>query len=179
GQRELGGGRTLIDAIAPDGTPVRVEWFEIPAGEEAAFERYRRLLKRLKREDRAAVHDVISRPGARYVAWQKPDPALVKVEDVGLTTVLLEHGYPPTAADVRGRGGKRMLYGLGFDGSAAPTATLEEREPQPARPLRTGNRESPLAKLPSATLSWLIAAALLLVTVVVAYGAFKKHVVDG
>ena len=179
GQRELSGGRTLIDAIAPDGTPVRVEWFDLPAVEEAAFERYRRLLKRLKREDRAAIHDVISRPGARYVAWQKPDPALVRAEDPSLTTVLLEHGYPPTAADVRGRGGKRMLYGLGFDGSVAPPATFEEPETLPARPLRSGNKESPLTKVPAATLSWLIAGALLLVAVVVAYGAFKKHVVDG
>ncbi len=179
GQRELGGGRTLIDAIAPDGTPVRVEWFDLPPGEEAAFERYRRLLKRLKRDDMAAVHDVISRPGARYVAWHKPEPGLAKTEDGALTSLLLENGYPPSAADVRGRGGRRMLYGLGFDGTTAPTATIDERETAPARPLRTGTRELPLTRLPTTTLSWVITGLLVVATLFVGYGAFRKHVVDG
>lgn len=179
GQRELGGGRTLIDATAPDGTPVRVEWFDLPAGEEAAFERYRRLLKRLKRDELAAVHDVISRPGARYVAWHKPDPGLPRVDDAAIDRLLVEHGYPPAAADVRGRGPKRMLYGLGFDGTTAPVAVAEEREDKPVRPLRSGTREPPLSKVTTRTLSWLIAGALLVVTLPVAYAAFKKHVVDG
>lgn len=179
GQKELGGGRELIDATAPDGTPVRVEWFDLPAGAEAAFERYRRLLKRLKRDDLAAVHDVISRPGARYVAWHKPDPGLAKVDDAAISRLLVEHGYPPTAADVRGRGSKRMLYGLGFDGTTAPIAVVEERDAQPVRPLRSGTREPPLSKVTARTLSWLIAGTLFLITLPVAYAAFKRHVVDG
>lgn len=178
GQTELDGGRSLIDAIAPDGTPVRVEWFELPPEQEPAFERYRRLLKRLKREDLAAVHDVISRPGARYVAWRRPEPGLPRASDAALQSLLEEHGYPTGAADVRGRGPRRQLYGLGFDGTAAPSATLDEQVIAPPRPLRTGNKESPLAKVSSRTLSWALAGALLLVTLPIAYGALQRRVVD-
>lgn len=176
-QRQLDGGRTHFDAIAPDGTPVRVEWFELPAGEEAAFERYRRLLKRLKREGKAAVHDVISRPGARYVAWLKPEQGLPRADDPELLALLAEHGYPAAAADIRGRGGRRLLYGLGFDGTATVASPTVEEEPRP-RPLRAGTRVKALEKASPETLSWALAGALLLGTVVLAWGAFQRRVVD-
>ncbi|HEX7041401.1 MAG TPA: PASTA domain-containing protein [Trueperaceae bacterium] len=175
GQRQLGVGRTHIDAIAPDGTPVRVEWFDLPAGEEAAFERYRRLLKRLKRDGRAAVHDVISRPGARYVAWLKPEQGLPRADDPELLGVLAENGYPAAAADIRGRGGRRLLYGLGFDGSAA---AVEEAPPPRPRPLRAGARVQALEKASPVALSWALCGVLLLATALLSYGAFQRRVVD-
>jgi len=178
GQRQLEGGHTLIDAIAPDGTPVRVEWFELEAGEEVAFERYRRLLKRLKQAGQAAVLDVISRPGANYVAWLKPEPGLTPVEDHDLLGLLAEHGYPPAAADIRGRGGRRLLYGLGFDGALATPAHVEESVPPRARPLRAGARVPPLERASPVVLSWALAGALLLLTAVLSYGAFQRRVVD-
>ncbi len=176
GQRQLEGGRTHIDAIAPDGTPVRVEWFDVPAGEEAAFERYRRLLKRLKRDGRAAVHDVISRPGARYVAWLKPEQGLPRAEDHALLSVLAENGYPAAAADIRGRGARRLLYGLGFDGAASAPATVEE-EPR-SRPLRAAPRVRALEKASPLALSWALCAVLLLGSALLAYGTFERRVVD-
>jgi len=176
GQRQLEGGRTHIDAIAPDGTPVRVEWFDIPPGEEAAFERYRRLLKRLKREGKAAVHDVISRPGARYVAWLKPEHNLPRADDQDLNRLLAEHGYPQAAADVRGRGAKKLLYGLGYDGAAAAPTVVEE-EPK-TRPLRTAPRTPQLEKVSPVALSWAMAAVLLLGAALLGVGAFKRRVVD-
>jgi len=180
GQRQLEDGRTHIDAIAPDGTPVRVEWFDLAPGEEAAFERYRRLLKRLKRDGRAAVHDVISRPGARYVAWLKPDQGLPRAEDPELASVLAENGYPAAAADVRGRGGRRLLYGLGFDGTAA--AAVEEAAPPRARPLRAGTRAPAalenLEKASPVALSWALAGLLLVAAGLLSLGAFQRRVVD-
>ncbi len=180
-QRPLSGGLTMFDAIAPDGTPLRIEWFDLEAGEDAAFERYRRLLKRLKRDELAAVHDVISRPGARYVAWLKPEPGAVPASRHELEQVLADHGYQLSSADIRARGPRRpaLLYGLGFDGQAAPTALLPADQDRPARPLRTG--APPLAgleRVPLARLSWGVAAVLFLGALLLAYGAFQRRVVD-
>ncbi len=177
GQRQLEGGRTHIDAIAPDGTPVRVEWFDLPAGEEAAFERYRRLLKRLKLAGQAAVHDVISRPGAYYVAWLKPEPGLSPTQDPELLALLAEHGYPAPAADIRGRGGRRQLFGLGFDGAASVPATPEPVA-RPERPLRGGQGPAALDRLSPASLSWAIAGVLLVLALALGLGAFQRRVVD-
>ena len=180
-QRPLEGGGTMFDAIAPDGTPLRIEWFELAAGEDAAFERYRRLLKRLKRDELAAVHDVISRPGARYVAWLKPGAGFVTAGRAELESVLSASGYGLAAADIRAKAPRRpgLLYGLGFDGRAAATTDLNEHEPVPARPLRTG--AAPLARLermPLRYLSWGITTVLLVATLLVAYAAFQRRVVD-
>ena len=47
-QRPLGPRSTLFDATAPDGAAVRVAWYSVNPEEEAAFERYRKLLRALK-----------------------------------------------------------------------------------------------------------------------------------
>src|SRR5690606_34172210 len=180
-QRPLAGGRTLFDAIAPDGTPLRIEWFELTAGEDAAFERYRRLLKRLKRDDLAAVHDVISRPGARYVAWLKPAEGAVAAARPELERALVEGGYELRAADIRAKGARRpgVLYGLGFDGQAAPSAVLGEEELRPAKPLRTGSPAlAGLERVPLAYLSWAVAGVLLVAALITALAAFDRRVVD-
>lgn len=180
-QRPLEGGGTIFDATAPDGTPLRIEWFDLAAGEEAAFERYRRLLKRLKRDGLAAVHDVIARPGATYVAWLKPENGSVPAAREELEQALAANGYEVSAADIRARGARRpgVLYGLGYDGRAAPSAAQSEPESVPVRPLRTS--EPPLAALervPLKYLSWGLTALLLLATVIVAFAAFERRVVD-
>ena len=180
-QRPLQGGITLFDAIAPDGTPLRIEWFDLGAAEDAAFERHRRLLKRLKREEMAAVHDVISRPGARYVAWLKPAPSAAPASRPELERVLADYGYQRASADIRTLGPRRppLLYGLGFDGQAAPSEIFTESETLPARPLRTG--APPLAgleRVPLPRLSWSVAAVLFLAALLLAFGAFQRRVVD-
>ena len=179
-QRPLEGGRTLFDAIAPDGTPLRIEWFELPPGEEAAFERYRRVLRTLKRDDLAALHDVVSRPGARYVAWLKPDPGTQPASDAAIAAVLQQHAFAPEAADVRRLPRKPpRLYGLAFDGLSVPMDVTTEAEPEPAKPLRGGSgRTTLLERVPQSTLSWGLAAVLFLTAALLAMGAFQRRVVD-
>ena len=179
GQRPLEGGRTLFDAIAPDGTPLRVEWFDLPTGQEAAFERFRRLLRNLKRDELAAVHDVVSRPGARYVAWLKPEPGTTATRDDELEVLLDQHGYAPAAADIR-RLPRRpaRLYGLAFDGAVAHSDPVEAQA-TPIKPLRTGvARKVNLEQVPTRILSWGMATLLLLVAAVLALAAFQRRVVD-
>jgi beta-lactam-binding protein with PASTA domain len=180
GQRPLEGGRTLFDAIAPDGTPLRVEWFDLPTGQEAAFERFRRLLRNLKRDDLAAVHDVVSRPGARYVAWLTPEPTCTTTTDDAIETVLDQHGFGPEAADIRRapRKGAR-LYGLAFDGMSAPADLVLDQATAPIKPLRTGNaRAVNLDQVPTPVLSWGMAALLLVIATVLVFAAFQRRVVD-
>ena len=88
-------GVVRFDATTANGEPVRVVWYELAPEDEPAFERYRRALRRLAREDVADVLEVVSRPGARYVAWRDdrgertPLPA-----DAGLAARLAEVGPP-------------------------------------------------------------------------------------
>lgn len=179
GQRPLQGGRTLFDAIAPDGTPLRVEWFDLPTGQEAAFERFRRLLRSLKRDDLAAVHDVVSRPGARYVAWLKPEPGCTATSDDSIEALLDQHGFGPQAADIRRAPRKAArLYGLAFDGMSAPADAVEPAA-TPIKPLRTGTtRKVNLEHVPTRALSWGMSLVLLLIAVVLALAAFQQRVVD-
>ncbi|HET8985219.1 MAG TPA: PASTA domain-containing protein [Trueperaceae bacterium] len=180
GQRPLEGGRTLFDAIAPDGTPLRVEWFDLPTGQEAAFERFRRLLRNLKRDDLAAVHDVVSRPGARYVAWLKPEPTCTTTNDDAIETVLDQHGFGAEAADIRRAPRKSArLYGLAFDGMSAPADIALEDSAVPIKPLRTGNaRLVNFDQIPAPALSWGMAVILLVIATVLLFAAFQRRVVD-
>lgn len=180
GQRPLEGGRTHFDATAPDGAPLRIEWFDLPAEQEPSFERYRRLLKNLKRDGLAAVHDVISRPGAHYVAWERPPAGSQSASDPELTALLSAQGYAPEAADVRRRAARERprLYGLSFDGNRAqPTAAFE---PAPkVRPLRGGRTPTgPLANVSGPILSWGVATVLLLASLAMLLGAFRRFTVD-
>lgn len=148
GQRSLGGGVTEFEATAPDGAPLRIEWFDLPTEKERNFEAYRRLLRSLKRAGVAAVHDVIARPGAHYVAWEEPPPNATRVaaSDAHAVTFLPEAGngavtalseglaaagYSLAAADLRRlptRPPRVVLYGLAFGSAKAPAA------PSPAKP---------------------------------------------
>lgn len=134
-QSAMDGGRTLIEATAPDGTLVRIEWFDLEPAKEPGFERYRRLLKRLKRDGKAALYDVISRPGAHYVAWEAAADAPSHAHDAVIEAALRDYGFDPGAADVRRNGRHVRLYGLAWDGSAAPVQAPPVREPseQPRR----------------------------------------------
>ena len=122
GERPLGAGITAFDATDPDGNPVRVEWIDelADADAEAAFERHRRLLKRLAREGRAAIQDVVGRPGAHFVAWYAPPDGAPKAHDAELDALLTAAGYDPAAADVRRVDGRPRLLGLPFRPGTAP-----------------------------------------------------------
>lgn len=172
-------GRTLFEAAAPDGTPLRIEWFELPEALDPAFERYRRLLKRLRREGKAAVHDVISRPGARYVAWLKSPPNAVPASDERLAADLLAEGFDPDSADMRRLGRQpALIYGLAFDGRPVPLTTTSVSTEQ-ARPLRDpGSRSDPLWRFDSRGLSWLLTGVLLTAAVLVGALAWGRFVAD-
>ncbi|MDA0699845.1 MAG: hypothetical protein O3A02_01370, partial [bacterium] len=113
-ERTLAAGVTSFRATAPDGAPVRVEWLDLGPDDEAAFERYRRLLKRLTRDGRAAIQDVVARPGARYVAWYVPPDGSPTVRDPALDAQLREAGFDPASAEIRRLDGSPQLVALPF-----------------------------------------------------------------
>lgn len=126
-QRTLDAGRTEFEATAPDGAPLRIEWFDLKPEREPEFEAYRRLLRRLKEAGLAAVHDVIARPGAHYVAWERPPVDSVAVSAASgngaasdLRELIERAGYPVEAADLRRQHARQprvLLYGLAFGGA--------------------------------------------------------------
>lgn len=182
-EQVLGGGRTLFSATAPDGTPLRIEWFDLPPDRESEFERYRRLLKQLKRQELAAIHDVVARPGANYVAWLTPPDGATDAHDAELAAVLAENGYAPSAAHVLkagGRGARPCLYGLSFGDAALPPAHTTPSEQTAARPLRHVNepRLRWLTTLSVPALSWLLSGFLLLVAVGLLVGAVGRQAVN-
>jgi beta-lactam-binding protein with PASTA domain len=134
-QESLGDGQTLFDAVAPDGTALRVMWFEFASLEqEMRFETYRQLLRKLEKQDLAALYDIVSRPGAHYVAWYVPSNGKAKAPPE-LEQLLTQYGYLVTNADIRADRGKSVLYGLTFTKPLPdinPQSVLEEPE-EPVR----------------------------------------------
>lgn len=161
-QRPLTARQTLFDATAPDGSAVRIIWFDLQTpAEEAAFEDYRRLLRVLQHEGLAAVYDLVSRPGATYVAWQRSAEARPKsdVQQTHLAEILRRYGQDLDDADVRVNGSEEAkLYGLAFDGALPPK--LEPSEDMPAPTSKATRWQPPgltqqLKRLPDWLLSWL------------------------
>lgn len=114
-QRPLGDGRTLVHATDPDGRPVRLVWYDVPADAEAAFERYRRTLRRLGRDPDVLLREVVSRPGARYAVWEDAEEAPPAPPDAAWRERLTTHGLDPQSADLRRRGRATVLAGLDWD----------------------------------------------------------------
>ena len=135
-QESLGDGQTLFDAVAPDGTALRVIWFEFTTPQqEMQFETYRQLLRRLEKQDLAAIFDIVSRPGGHYVAWYVPTNGKAKASEE-LETLLTKHGYSVQNADIRGDRGKAVLYGLTF---TKPLPESKVQEAEVAEPLPPRN----------------------------------------
>lgn len=182
-EQPLGGGCTQFHATAPDGTPLRIEWFDLPPEREGEFERYRRLLKHLKKLDKAALHDVVSRPGAHYVAWLTPPDGAAQGRDAELTGTLEQHGYAVESAEIlkpNGRQAAVSLYGLSFGDAAPPPAFTQPVEEEPARPLR--HVDAPklqwLERLSPAALSWAISGVLLLCATLLGVSAARSGAVN-
>lgn len=158
GERSLGAGVTRFDATAPDGAPVKVEWLELAGDDDLAFERYRRLLKRLAREGRAHLQDVVARPGARYVAWYLPPDGPDHLGDPSLHADLRQAGFDPASAQFRRIAGTVRLTGLPFRPLPEPLADPQQDlgPTRQGRPLWTRPADWP-GELRSWALSLLIA----------------------
>ncbi len=119
-QRPLGPRGTLFDATAPNGAAVRVAWYSLGAAEEAAFERYRKLLRALRREGLAAIYDLVARPGAHYVAWHVPPvehASPTEDEAAAIAAVLHAHGWSLGDAYICADGEGHRVYALAFERS--------------------------------------------------------------
>ena len=114
-QRTLSDEETVFDAVAPDGTALRIAWFELATPqEELQFERYRQLLRKLERKGLAAIHDIVSRPGTHYVAWYTPNTGWGKASPE-LEELLKTYNYATEHADIRSDKDKGVVYNLGFN----------------------------------------------------------------
>ncbi len=175
-QRPLGDGRTLVHATDPDGRPVRLVWYDVAADAEAAFERYRRTLRRLGRDPDVLLREVVSRPGARYAVWEDAEEAPPAAPDAAWRERLAAHGLDPQNADLRRRGRATVLAGLDWDedpeaedvvgartagrsASTAPTASSARSPTWPALPALSGTARTWLT---GALLALAAVAALLL-----------------
>jgi beta-lactam-binding protein with PASTA domain len=166
-ERPLGAGATRFDATTPAGATVRVVWYDLEPQQEAAFERFRRLLKRLARDGSASVADVVSRPGARYVAWLTPAPGLAPGRDPAVEAALREAGFDPETATLLRDGRSVRLFDLPFHpGAVAPPPPPASPEPGSA------TRRTPWTRLPPLSddaLAWLLTFGLL-VTAAAGFG---------
>jgi beta-lactam-binding protein with PASTA domain len=171
-ERALARGVTSFAATAPDGEPVRVEWLDLEPGDDAVFERYRRLLKRLAREGRAAIQDVVARPGARYVAWYVPPEGSHATHDASLEAAVAEAGFDPATAEVRRLDGVPRLVALPFRPPAVAPGPVAE--PSPAgRTIRW--------RLPAFTptlRTWALATILVFAGAALALGGFQRRAND-
>jgi len=165
-QRPLADGRTLVHATDPDGRPVRLVWYDVPADAEAAFERYRRTLRRLAREPDVLLREVVSRPGARYAVWEDADEGAPVPVDADWRERLAVHGLDPTSADLRRRGRATVLAGLDWDepepASADGLADASEPTASPAPAFRRALRRPSLPSLSTSARTWLTGLLVLL-----------------
>ncbi|MDQ3398818.1 MAG: PASTA domain-containing protein, partial [Deinococcota bacterium] len=126
--------QTLFEATAPDGSAVTIVWYDLAsAQEEWAFQHYRQTLRALKRQQLAAIFDLVSRPGAHYVAWLRaPQAQLASGRALpALHTALGALGRVPQEADIRADAeGKPQIYGLAFSSLASEFSVLAP-EPLP------------------------------------------------
>ena len=141
-ERELSERVTRFGATAPDGTALTISWYELETpADEHAFEQYRTLLRQLRRRGHAAIFDLVSRPGAHYVAWRLPGevgalPVMAGAELGAIKEVLSAYErslgeasiYAPPDAPAQ-------VYALEF--AALPTAALPPGQATPVSPQET------------------------------------------
>jgi len=175
-QRVLAEGQLLLNATAPDGTSLNIVWFDfVTPQQEAQFETYRRTLRALKREGLAALHDVVARPGATYVAWYTPGSSKQVSAPPELKEQLREHGYSAEQADIRKDKSGVRVYGLAFN-----EARILAQTPPPvskAQPKRTSLLER-LARWPLWVFRWGLFTLFSLLGVALLYLSFGLSVTN-
>lgn len=162
----------VFEAAAPDGTLLRIEWYDLPAEQEDAFERYRRTLKRLKRTGKTALYDVTSRPGARYVAWERPSEHAARGREPELEALLEAQGFSRDEATLLRERGQTKLFGLAF-GNAASAPPVRE-------PVAADATTAPgwWTRIPRRSVPWVVTGVLLLGAVGLTALGFERHTND-
>lgn len=140
-EQELAGRETLFGATAPDGTALSISWYDLETpAEERAFERYRALLRQLRRGGHAALYDLVSRPGAHYVAWRVPgetgaQPVAGRGELGAIGEILAAHDRQLGEAQICALpGAPPQVYALSFAAVAGAAVTSSPTEPVTVRP---------------------------------------------
>ena len=175
-QETLGDGHTVFDAIAPDGTALRVVWYELDtAAEENRFEQYRQTLRKLRRAGHTALYDIVSRPGAHYVAWRVPNGLAQSAASHDVEAALADNGYTPEMADIRAeKNGKALIFNLAFNPDQTALFPLG-----PAIPAYTPNHPvKPVLSLPRLSdrlFGWALSAFLLGLAFLMCLWAFRLN----
>ena len=158
-QKPLADKESQFDAIAPDGQTLRIVLFDLSSSEEEyQFERYRKVLRALKKQELAAIHEIVSRPGLHYVAWysNKQGKALSTPEE--LKNLLKEHAFDRHQAYcAKNNQGKILVYDLSF----TPSSQESRLEPKPGPEIEPPSIKA--NELPGWLLSWGFAFAFALI----------------
>lgn len=154
-QRPLTDGQTLFRATAPDGTNLNILWYELTTPQlEAQFERYRQLLRTLRKGDQAAIYDIVARPGATYVAWHAANGLPKAPPSAELQSLFEAFDYDTAQADIRqGDDNRPRIYGVALSG------TLPLTDEPPPEQLAPAQRMA-LSRIPAQALSWGLCALL-------------------
>ena len=173
-QRGLKEGQTFFTATAPDGRTLHIFWLELGSPhQESRFESYRQLLRQLNKAGRAAIHDIVSRPGAHYVAWYAPNGKPRSAADPELADMLRRYGYQSDQADLRsGAQGEAVVYALAFDETSLPL----EPDPVVSAPPEAPPAKPWLHRVPDSVLSWLLGGGLLLLAGALLLTGFRLSV---
>lgn len=171
-EEHSGQGQSYFEASSPDGTVLRIVWFEVTPEQERSFEQYRRGLRKLMKSGHAAVHDVVARPGAHYVAWYLPQGSRLTSVEPELNEVLEAAGFEYGQADIRRSGRQSLIYDLSWDGaglSQTPLAAGGEQQPGAEGPPRRSST------LPQSTVSNAVALAILLLAATALLGSWYQR----
>ena len=178
-QRAVGEGQMQFDAVAPDGAALRIIWYDLDSSEQAQqFERYRRLLRRLRKGGFAALHDVVSRPGAHYIAWYTPETSQWGKPSTELLGLLESHAYTAASADIRQtETGKALVYDLAFDPEEPLVPEVANQAVEDT--LKPRARSWNLRGRSASSLAWGISVLLTLVSLVLLLVSFRASVNTG
>lgn len=154
-QHPLDNGQTLFRATAPDGVSLNIIWYELTTPQaEAQFERYRQLLRNLRKREQAAIYDIVARPGATYVAWHTVNGLKKIPATADLQSIFEAFEYDTTQADIRKNDdGQIKVYGVALSGTLPVT---DVPLPQPEVP----EQRFMLSRIPAQVLSWGLCALL-------------------
>ena len=164
-ERELGERVTRFGATAPDGTALTISWYELETpADEHAFEQYRTLLRQLRRRGHAAIFDLVSRPGAHYVAWRLPEdvgalPVMAGAEVGALEEVLSAYKRTLTEASIYAPpDALPQVYALEF--AVLPKAASSQATPVSVAETKTPHWTTPVAAVWATVRPWSLAGVL-------------------